>query len=74
MSKVQGQETVITFMPGAVNFGRIHAGDKVWKTSDPELDRRLRQTFAGDVPRFQRPINMEVHGSSSGHGGKTVAA
>jgi hypothetical protein len=22
--------------------------DKLWKTSDPELDRRLRQSFAGD--------------------------
>jgi putative protease len=34
----------------------------VWKTSDPELDRRLRTTFEGDRPKFQRPIQMEVHG------------
>jgi len=59
---VQGQETAMTFMPGAVNFSRVQVGDKVWKTSDPELDRRLRQTFAGDKPQFQRPITMEVHG------------
>lgn len=61
-SKVQGQETAITFLPGAVNFSRVHVGDKVWKTSDPELDRRLRQTFAGDKPHFQRSITLEVHG------------
>ena len=60
--KVQGQEVSLTFMPGAVDFGRVHVGDKVWKTSDPELDRRLRQTFAGDKPQFQRSIDMEVHG------------
>ena len=34
----------------------------MWKTSDPELDRRLRQSFAGEAPRFQRPIEIEVHG------------
>ncbi len=49
-------------MPGAVDFGKIHVGDKVWKTSDPEMDRRLRQTFAGDKPQFQRSIDLEVHG------------
>ncbi len=60
---VQGSgEIAITFMPGAVNFARLHVGDKVWKTSDPELDRELRQTFSGDAPRFQRPIALEVHG------------
>ena len=60
---VQGSgEIAITFMPGAVNFARVQVGDKVWKTSDPELDRELRQTFSGDTPRFQRPIAMEVHG------------
>jgi putative protease len=60
---IQGSgEIAITFMPGAVNFARVHVGDKVWKTGDPELDRELRQTFSGDTPRFQRPIAMEVHG------------
>src|SRR5262249_24907002 len=29
---------------------------------DPELDRRVRQTYAGDQPRFQRPIDFEAHG------------
>ncbi len=46
-----------------IHFGRVHAGDRLWKTSDPELDRRLRQSFAGDTPRFQRPIDMEVRGT-----------
>jgi putative protease len=61
-SKVQGREVALAFVPGVVNFSRVHVGDKVWKTSDPELDRRLRQTFAGDKPHFQRPIAVEVHG------------
>lgn len=67
-SKAQGQrdvvgsEVAISFLRGAVNFSRVHAGDKIWKTSDPELDRRLRQTFGEDKPHFQRPITIEVHG------------
>ena len=55
-------EIALTFGRGAVNFGRVHSGDRLWKTSDPELDRRVRQTFAGDTPRFQRPVTFEVHG------------
>ena len=50
------------FGHGDIDFSRVHVGDKLWKTSDPELDRRLRQSFAGDKPQFQRPIDMEVHG------------
>ena len=45
-----------------IDFSRVHVGDKVWKTNDPELDKRLRQTFEGDKIRFQRPVEMEVHG------------
>ncbi|HWN95196.1 MAG TPA: U32 family peptidase, partial [Methylomirabilota bacterium] len=61
-SEVQGQNAALSFQHGAVNFSRVNPGDKVWKTSDPELDRRLRQTFAGDEPHYQRPVVIEVHG------------
>jgi putative protease len=52
----------IYFGHGDVDFSCIHIGDKLWKTDDPELNRQLRQSFEGDRPRFQRPIEMEVHG------------
>ncbi len=52
----------LRFGRGDIDFRRVHVGDKVWKTSDPELDRRLRQSFEGTPPRFQRPIRMEAHG------------
>ncbi len=60
--KPNGQETELTFGRHSLNPKRIHVGDKVWKTSDPELDRHLRQSFAGDTPQFQRPIQLEIHG------------
>lgn len=59
----RGAETWLGFGPG-VNFGRLHRGDKLWKTNDPELDRRLRQSFEGDIPNFQRPISLEVSGAA----------
>ena len=60
--KTQSSEAVLTFMAGAVDFSRVHVGDKIWKTNDPALDRELRKTFEGDAPKFQRPICLEVHG------------
>jgi putative protease len=52
----------LRFGYGHIDFSRIKAGDKLWKTNDPELDKRLRQSFAGDQLRHQRPVEMEVHG------------
>ena len=61
--KIPGEKlTELRFGYGDVDFLRVHVGDKIWKTNDPELDKRLRQSFAGDAPRFQRPISMEVYG------------
>jgi U32 family peptidase len=64
-SKAQGRNgrlAALCFGRGDIDFKRVHVGDKLWKTSDPELDRRLRQSFEGEAPRFQRSIQMEVHG------------
>ena len=56
------QPVEIHFGRGDIDFSRVHVGDRLWKTSDPELDRRLRQSFEGEAPKFQRPIEIEVHG------------
>ncbi|HZO85371.1 MAG TPA: DUF3656 domain-containing protein, partial [Verrucomicrobiae bacterium] len=58
----RGGEAVLEFGRGDIDFKCIHVGNKVWKTSDPELDRRLRQSFSGTQPHFQRAISVEVHG------------
>ncbi len=55
-------ETMLSFGRGAVNFRQVSIGDKIWKTSDPELAKKVRQTYAGDVPQFQRSIDLEIHG------------
>jgi putative protease len=58
----QPPEMVLGFGRGDVNPRRIQPGDRVWKTSDPELERRLRNTYAGIAPRHQRPLEVAVHG------------
>ena len=59
---LRSDEAVLTFMPGAVDFARVHVGDVLWKTSDAELEKRVRATYAGDAPKFQRPVSFEAHG------------
>lgn len=58
----KGKQAALTFGRRDLNLRRIHVGDKVWKTSDPELDKQLRQSFAGENPQFQRSIDIEIYG------------
>jgi len=61
--RIPGEKlTELRFGYGDVDFLRVRVGDKIWKTNDPELDKQLRQTFEGDKIRYQRPIEIEVHG------------
>jgi len=54
--------TLLTFGRDDVDFRRVNLGDRLWKTSDPVLEKRIRQTYTGEKPRFQRPIDLETHG------------
>jgi putative protease len=55
-------ETVLRFGQGDIDFTRVQPGHLVWKTSDPELDRRVRQSYEGGQIRHRRPLHLEVHG------------
>jgi len=59
---LQRDEVALTFGREHVDLRRLNVGNKLWKTDDPELDRRLRQTFDGESPKHQRPVHIEVHG------------
>jgi putative protease len=60
---LQGSVATLQFGRRDLDLRQIHVGDRVWKTSDPQLDRQLRQSFAGDTPHYQRPIHLDVHGA-----------
>ncbi len=60
--EMHGEEAILGFGWNHLNLRLLHVGDRVWKTSDPELDRQLRQSFTGENPQYQRPVDIEVHG------------
>jgi putative protease len=51
------------FQHGHIDFSRLKPGDRVWKTDDPALAKRLRQSFSGRIePRERQPIDLIVSG------------
>jgi len=51
------------FRHGHLDTLRLKVGDRVWKTDDPELDKRLRQSYLGRIePRHLRPFDVVVSG------------
>ncbi len=54
-------ETYLTFGRAVLDERRINVGDRIWKTSDPELEKRVRQSYEQENS-FQRPIDFEIHG------------
>ncbi|MCE9611278.1 MAG: U32 family peptidase [Chthoniobacter sp.] len=51
------------FQHGHIDFTRLKPGDRVWKTDDPELNKRLRQSFGGKVePRRRVVVDVRVSG------------
>jgi len=54
------------FERGRIDFSRVSPGDRVWKTSDPKLERRLRKWIEGGLPTKREPIDLVVSGVASG--------
>jgi len=56
------------FGNGKIDFRRIKPGNRVWKTDDPVLNRRLRQTFGADrnfnKPAGEPAVDMLVTGEA----------
>ncbi|MEM8505722.1 MAG: DUF3656 domain-containing protein [Cyanobacteria bacterium P01_D01_bin.1] len=68
----KGKETFLSFGRDSIAFERVQVGDRIWKTSDPELDKVIRQTYSSDQPQFKRPIRVEVFGKE-GEGLSAIA-
>jgi len=51
------------FEHGRIDFALLKPGDRVWKTDDPALNKRLQQSFAGRIePRHRTPVVLVVRG------------
>ncbi|MFK8186711.1 MAG: DUF3656 domain-containing protein [Phormidesmis sp.] len=59
-----GQETWISFGRRDIDLSAVKVGYSLWKTSDPELDKELWQTYSGQQPKFKRPVVIDVQGKA----------
>jgi putative protease len=57
----------LTFGRGDVDFTRLRPGQRVWKTDDPELTRRLRKSYEGGQPRRRVPLDLRVEAAVGKH-------
>ncbi len=46
----------VQFGNGAINFARIRAGDLLWRTHDPELDKVVRTYTGAPAPVTKQPL------------------
>ncbi len=61
---VQGR--ILEFRHGKIDFTAIREGTRVYKTSDPAMERALQSTFKGEIPIRK---NIGLHLSLSGRAG-----
>jgi putative protease len=48
----------LAFRSGAIDPAKIHAGQRVWKTDDPQASRRIRKSYAEG--RIQRRVPLDL--------------
>ncbi|WP_028543994.1 U32 family peptidase [Paenibacillus taiwanensis] len=55
---------IVDIVPGRndVNLRRVKVGDRIWKTSDQALDKRMRATFETEKPYRVFPMHVRVEG------------
>ncbi len=51
------------FGNGEIDFKQVRTGDRIWKTDDPALNKKLRQTFSHDPEPVRVPIDIRVTGA-----------
>jgi len=55
------------FQRDHLQFAKLQVGDRVWKTDDPALNKRLQQSYAGAIaPRRRAALQMRATGSPGG--------
>jgi putative protease len=52
----------VAFEHGKINFGKVRVGDRIWKTDDPQLNRELRKSWTGEIPKLKCKLDLTVRG------------
>jgi len=58
----EGARVFISFQRGSLDLAKVRPGQKLWKTSDPELDKELRRSWQTPkpAPASRRALRMQV--------------
>jgi U32 family peptidase len=60
VKEVAGGQVELAFGRDALELDRLQAGQELWKTDDPQIDRRLRRTFANGRTQRRVPLDLTV--------------
>jgi U32 family peptidase len=60
VKEVSAGQVELAFQTGAIEFDRLKPGQELWKTSDPQIDRRLRKTFENGHSHRRVPLDLSV--------------
>jgi putative protease len=52
----------LSFEYGKLDFNVIKLGHLLWKTDDPQLNRELRKSWAGELPKLKHRLDLVVLG------------
>ncbi len=58
----KGRFKRLHFEPGKIDFYKLRPGDRVWKTNDPVLDKKIRATFDSGKILHKLPVDMTASG------------
>ena len=59
---LQGDILRLGFERGRIDSRNVKVGDKLWKTDDPQLNKELRKSFAGEMAKPATEIALVVSG------------
>jgi U32 family peptidase len=68
VTQLRGGQLELRFGYDAINPNRIKAGDLLWRTHDPDLDKAARPFIQAVAPVHKRPVNLHV----TAHAGKVL--
>ncbi len=60
VKEVAGGRVELSFGRDALALDRLRPGQEIWKTDDPQLDRRLRKTFSNGRTQRRMPLDLTV--------------
>jgi putative protease len=56
----------LAFEHGKIDFNAVKTGDRIWKTDDPQLNRELRKSWSGEIPKPKSELDVAVSGRAGG--------